>query len=49
MPKDEVKRDLAQEVSFLSDTVEALVDLLIQHGIMTRREWERQLKSRAHT
>ncbi len=45
VPKEEVKRDLAEEVSIWTDTIEALVELLIQHGVITRREWERQLKS----
>jgi hypothetical protein len=46
MAKNKPKRELAEEIDLLDTMLSSLVELLEQKGVLTRNEWERQIKKR---
>ncbi len=45
MKKTKVERDPLEEIDLLDDMHSALVDLLIEKGIITEEEYEKRLKN----
>ena len=46
MKKAKIDREPLEEIDLLDDMHSALIDLLIEKGIITEEEYERQLKQR---
>ena len=46
--KNEVKRDLVEEIDLLDTMLTSLVDLLEEKGIITNQEWEKRIKGKTH-
>jgi hypothetical protein len=46
MKKAKIERELLEEIDLLDDMHSALVDLLIEKGIITEEEYEKRLKQR---
>jgi len=46
MNKAKIERELLEEIDLLDDMHSALVDLLIEKGIITEEEYEKRLKQR---
>lgn len=42
--KNEIKRDLAEEIDLLDTMLTSLVELLEEKGIVTQEEWEKRIK-----
>lgn len=41
---NKTKKELQEEVDLLSTMLESLVELLEKKGVITQKEWERQIK-----
>jgi hypothetical protein len=48
MKKAKIEREPLEEIDLLDDMHSALVDLLIEKGIITEEEYERLLKAKVH-
>ena len=48
MKKAKIERDPLEEIDLLDDMQSALVDLLIEKGIITEEEYEKRIKQRVH-
>ena len=46
MKKAKVERELTEEIDLLDDMLSSLVDLLIEKGIITEKEYERKIKGK---
>ena len=46
MKKAKINREPLEEIDLLDDMHSALVDLLIENGIITEEEYERRIKQR---
>ena len=46
MKKAKIEREPLEEIDLLDDMHSALVDLLIEKGIITEREYEKKIKER---
>ena len=44
--KNEVKRDLAEEIDLLDTMITSLVELLERKGIISQKEWEKHIKEK---
>ncbi len=41
---NKTKKELQEEVELLSTMLESLVDILVEKGVLTQKEWERRIK-----
>jgi len=43
--KDNVKREIEEEIALLDTMLSSLVELLEEKGVLTQEEWEKRIKN----